>query len=82
MEGKKRGGNALLSAVVGAAVGAGAVLLADKKSRATLKKKLTEWMDEVEGIKGKVEDAKDKGKKKIEDEIKKTKSKIKDMVEE
>lgn len=81
MEGKNKGGNTLLTAVVGAAVGAGAVLLADKKTRTTLKKKLNEWMEEVEGIKDKVEDVKTQGKARIEDEIKKTKTKIKNAVE-
>jgi gas vesicle protein len=76
----ERGMNGLGAAMVGAAVGAAAVILSDKDKRERLKTKYNELMQKgeksVNRTKEVVDDAKEEGKKKVASELKKAQQKL------
>jgi gas vesicle protein len=68
-----------VSAIFGAVLGAGAVLLADPKNRKKLKAKMNEMWSDVED---KVEETKKLGRQKITAEINKTKARLSDKLKD
>lgn len=63
-----------MSAIMGAAVGASAVILSNKQSREWIKKRVNTLMQDFE-------EKKEFGKKKITDEVKKARSKLEKIQE-
>ena len=78
---KKGGINPLAAAVVGAAVGAAAVVLSDPKKRKQIKDKAQQLKEkgskEFEKARQKLEEAEEKGKRRLTQELDKVTSKVK-----
>jgi gas vesicle protein len=75
-----RGGSALKAALIGAVVGAAAVILSNPDSRKKVKDKLSEWMekgqDKLEQAQEKAGDLKDEGKRKVARGLEKARRKL------
>ena len=78
---RDKGMNAFAAALVGAAVGAVAVVMSDRKTRAKVKSRVKTLMEEgdekLEEVREKVDSAKVVGKKKLAKELERTSRKLK-----
>lgn len=76
----KKGVNPLVAAAAGAAIGAAAVALSDKKTRDKIKNKTLEGREKggaaMEEAKKRAKEAKDKGKEKLVEGLEKAKNKL------